>query len=76
MSMLKVSNIRLHHYNIMAKITNLYTFLYGIRHTKFNNQITTGTEINLFNGLVGFNCQPGYYVYEKDEFAKYLYPFR
>ena len=27
-------------------------------------------KINLCNGLVGFNCRPGYYVSLKDEFEK------
>ena len=44
--------------------------LYDIRHTKFNNQIITGIKINLSDGLIGFNCQPGYYVSLKDEFVK------
>ena len=53
----------------MVKIL-IYALLCDIRHTKFNNQIITGIKINPCNGLVGFNCRPGYYVILKDEFAK------
>ena len=53
-----------------GKDIDLYALLCDFRHSKFNNQISTGIKTNLCNGLVGFNCQPGYYVSLKDEFAK------
>jgi len=53
-----------------GKEIDLYALLCDIRHTKFNNQIITGIKTNLYNGSLGFNCRPGYYVSLKDEFAK------
>ena len=54
------------------KDIDLYALLYDIKHNKFNNQIITGIETNLYNESVGFNCRPGHYVRLKDEFAKNL----
>ena len=67
--LLGVSKSRSHHYNIMVKIL-IYALLCHIRHTKFDNQIITEIKTNLYNGSIGFNCRPGYYVSLKDEFAK------
>ena len=67
--MLELSKFKLLRYNIMTKIL-IYTLLYGIRHSKFNNQIITWIKTNLCNGLVGFNCLARYYVSLKDEFVK------
>lgn len=53
-----------------GKDINLYALLCDIRHIKFNNQIITVIKTNLYNGSVGFNCRPGYYVNLKNEFAK------
>ena len=45
-----------------GKDIDLYALLYDIRHMKFNYQIIIGIKPNLCNGLVGFNCRPGYYI--------------
>jgi len=52
------------------KNIDLYALFCDIKHTKFNNQIIIGIKTNLCNELVGFNCQPRYYVSLKDEFVK------
>jgi len=44
--------------------------LCDLRRIKANNQIITWTTFNLYNGSVGFNCQPRCYVSLKDEFIK------
>ena len=53
-----------------VKDIDLYTLFCDIRHAKFNNQIITRIESNLYNGLVGLNYRLGYYVSLKHEFAK------
>ena len=44
--------------------------------TSHNNQNVTEIKANLSNGSVEFNCQPGYYVSLKDEFAKNFLSFK
>jgi len=75
---LSMTRIKKYRYIVQVQITplqyygkdiDLYALLCDIRHTKFNNQIITGTKTNLCNGS-RFNCRPGYYVSLKDEFAK------
>lgn len=52
-----------------GKDIDLYALVCYIRHNNFHDQIVSGIKRYLCNGIVGFNCRPGYYVSLKDVYS-------